>query len=187
MLLALLLPTTHARAQQTQTDATPLIAPFTDVPLNDPAYHALEVLENAGIVSGYFNAGTYGGKREMTRYEFAVIMARLLPALLYPASGVKYDRVLLQAHSELTLKLRQHPEAITAFHILLNEFEPYIVRMVGTDANKLAQQTKAVALAEARLNALQQPFSDIPTSHWAYQSVKTLYEAGVLQGYPLTK
>jgi len=39
----------------------------------------------------------------------------------------------------------------------------------------------AVALGPA---FAQQPFSDVPTSHWAYNAVNTLAEQGLLEGYP---
>jgi len=39
----------------------------------------------------------------------------------------------------------------------------------------------AVALGPA---FAQQPFSDVPTNHWAYNAVNTLAEQGLLEGYP---
>ncbi|HVK07100.1 MAG TPA: S-layer homology domain-containing protein [Armatimonadaceae bacterium] len=52
-------------------------ASFADVPTDHWAYASVEKLRDAGIVIGYPD-GTYGGKRAMTRYEFAVAIARLL-------------------------------------------------------------------------------------------------------------
>lgn len=51
--------------------------PFADVPTDHWAYSAVDRLQKAGIVIGYPDQ-TYGGKRSMTRYEFAVAIARLL-------------------------------------------------------------------------------------------------------------
>ena len=51
--------------------------PFADVPTDHWAYTSVEKLRDAGIVIGYPDM-TYGGKRAMTRYEFAVAIARLL-------------------------------------------------------------------------------------------------------------
>jgi hypothetical protein len=51
--------------------------PFADVPADHWAYAAVDKLQRAGIVIGYPDQ-TYGGKRAMTRYEFAVAIARLL-------------------------------------------------------------------------------------------------------------
>ena len=55
-------------------------APFLDTPTNHWAYEAVQDLAKKGIVIGYPD-GTYGGKRPMTRYEFAVAIDRLLRTL----------------------------------------------------------------------------------------------------------
>jgi hypothetical protein len=62
--------------------AAPAIAqgPFNDVPTDHWAYDAVNQLQKDGIVIGYPD-GTYGGKRAMSRYEFAVAIARLLPMI----------------------------------------------------------------------------------------------------------
>ena len=52
-------------------------APFLDTPTNHWAYEAVQELAKKGIVIGYPD-GTYGGKRPLTRYEFAVALDRAL-------------------------------------------------------------------------------------------------------------
>ena len=52
-------------------------APFLDTPTNHWAYEAVQDLAKKGIVIGYPD-GTFGGKRPMTRYEFAVALDRAL-------------------------------------------------------------------------------------------------------------
>ena len=52
-------------------------APFQDTPTNHWAYEAVQDLAKKGIVVGYPD-GTYGGRRPMTRYEFAVALDRAL-------------------------------------------------------------------------------------------------------------
>lgn len=51
--------------------------PFEDVPRDHWAYQAVQTLQERGVVIGYPD-GTFGGKRAMTRYEFAVAIQRLL-------------------------------------------------------------------------------------------------------------
>ena len=59
--------------------ALPVLAQeFPDVPPDHWAYQAVQELLNAGIVQGYPD-GTYGGKRAMTRYEFAEAVAKAIP------------------------------------------------------------------------------------------------------------
>jgi hypothetical protein len=50
---------------------------FADVPTEHWAYQAVNNLQERGIVIGYPD-GTFGGKRAMTRYEFAVATDRLM-------------------------------------------------------------------------------------------------------------
>ena len=59
-------PSAHAQA-----------APFLDTPTNHWAYEAVQDLAAKHIVIGYPD-GTYGGRRPMTRYEFAVALDRAL-------------------------------------------------------------------------------------------------------------
>lgn len=65
---ALVVTTAHAQA------------PFADVPRDHWAYDAVNTLAQRGLIIGYPD-GTFGGKRAMTRYEFAVVIARMLPQL----------------------------------------------------------------------------------------------------------
>jgi hypothetical protein len=55
-------------------------APFADVPRDHWAYDAVNTLAQRGLIIGYPD-GTFGGKRAMTRYEFAVVIARMIPQL----------------------------------------------------------------------------------------------------------
>ena len=49
----------------------------------------------------------------------------------------------------------------------------------------LAAGVLALAAAFWPVAAAQElPFYDLPTDHWAYESVRNLAELGVLQGYP---
>ena len=58
--------------------ATPAIgASFPDVPSNHWAYEAINELVAAGIIEGYPD-GTYKGQRNLTRYEIAMIVSRVM-------------------------------------------------------------------------------------------------------------
>jgi len=59
--------------------ALPALAanPFVDVPLNHWAYDAVSKLSAAGIIVGYPD-GTFQGSKPVTRYEFAMAVARAL-------------------------------------------------------------------------------------------------------------
>ena len=51
--------------------------PFSDVSTDDWAYQAISDLSDQGVVEGYPD-GTFKGERNMTRYELAQIIARLM-------------------------------------------------------------------------------------------------------------
>ncbi|MDD7073620.1 MAG: S-layer homology domain-containing protein, partial [Dialister sp.] len=51
--------------------------PFSDVTADDWAYQAVSDLSSQGVVEGYPD-GTFKGERNMTRYELAQIVARLM-------------------------------------------------------------------------------------------------------------
>ena len=57
---------------------------FQDVPLTHWAYPALQKLAAAGVLEGYPPTGNFIGQRPMTRYEFAVAIARLLDKIGSP-------------------------------------------------------------------------------------------------------
>ena len=60
---------------------------FPDVPPDHWAYQAVQELVNAGIIEGYPD-GTYGGRRAMTRYEFAQAIARAIPVIQENCKGI---------------------------------------------------------------------------------------------------
>ena len=66
-------------------------AEFQDVPLTHWAYPALQKLAAAGILEGYPPNGNFIGQRPMTRYEFAVAIARLLDKI-QAGQGPKGDQ-----------------------------------------------------------------------------------------------
>lgn len=130
------------------TLSTPAMAqqsgPFADVPADHWAYGAVDTLQKAGIVIGYPD-GTYGGKRAMTRYEFAVAIARLLPLIQNANSGnyaTKDDLAALR--QDIETKLQANSDAIDALQKLVDEFTP--------ELQKLGQD---VAAAKDRLDSLE--------------------------------
>ena len=50
---------------------------FQDVPMDHWAYQSVQTLAETGLVEGYPD-GTFRGQQPLTRYEFAMIVARAL-------------------------------------------------------------------------------------------------------------
>ena len=113
------------------THAQAASGPFADVPTDHWAYQSVDTLQKAGIVIGYPD-GTYGGRRPMTRYEFAVAIARLL-AQIKPTDT-----------SGLEARIAGNTDAINALKQLVNGFQDELTRL-GQD----------VAGINARLDALE--------------------------------
>lgn len=136
--------------------------PFADVPTDHWAYQSVEKLRDAGIVIGYPD-GTYGGRRAMTRYEFATAIARLLQAIppatdlsnyvtkddlktaigSIDTSALAKQSDLDALRAEVTHRLSDDEQAIAALRDLVNQFAPEL-KQLGVD----------VAAANARIDAL---------------------------------
>jgi hypothetical protein len=119
---------------------------FADVPTDHWAYNDVDTLQKAGIVIGYPD-GTYGGKRAMTRYEFATAIARLLPLIPKEPdlSGYATTNQLTALQQDLENKLEQNQAALDALKALVTEFQ--------TELEQLGQDVTAI---KARLDALEQ-------------------------------
>jgi hypothetical protein len=118
------------------------------VPADQWAYQAVDTLQNAGIVIGYPD-GTYGGRRAMTRYEFAVAIARLL-SYSYPNAVGKVELLALQ--TDLNDKLSQNAAAIDALQKLVSGFQPELTQM-GVDVAGVKDRLDAL---EARTAAVEE-------------------------------
>jgi len=127
--------------------------PFADVPADHWAYQSVDTLQKAGIVIGYPD-GTYGGKRAMTRYEFAVAIARLMPLLNQSASNANYATKddLAALRQDLEQKLQSNSDAIEALRKLVDEFGPELTKL-GQDVAAVKDRLDAL---EARVAAVEE-------------------------------
>jgi len=125
------------------TQAKAASGTFADVPADHWAYQAVDTLQKAGIVIGYPD-GTYGGKRAMTRYEFAEAIARLLPLLHTDTSTLATKDDLAAAKADLQSKIDGNSAAIDALKQLVDGFAPELTAL-GQD----------VAAVKARLDSLE--------------------------------
>ena len=115
-----------SHAQDAATGAA--AGPFADVPADHWAYAAVKTLQDAKIVIGYPD-GTYGGRRPMTRYEFATAIARLLPLLNTTNTDVASKEDLAALRSDLEGRLANNEAALAALRSLVNEFAPELEKL----------------------------------------------------------
>ena len=123
---------------------------FADVPADHWAYQAVDTLQKAGIVIGYPD-GTYGGKRAMTRYEFAEAIARLLPVLNTNTSNFATKDDLAAAKADLQSKIDANSAAIDALKQLVDGFAPELTAL-GQDVAAVKARLDSL---EARVSALE--------------------------------
>ena len=127
--------------------------PFADVPTDHWAYAAVDKLQKRGIVIGYPDA-TYGGKRAMTRYEFAVAIARMLDTV-GGSTGTVIDDSKYVKYPDLDgyLKKSDLPNNgdVDALRKLLKEFQPELVTL-GVDLDAARKRLDAL---DARVKALE--------------------------------
>jgi hypothetical protein len=139
-------------AVPTVSHAQAASGPFADVPADHWAYQAVDTLQRAGIVIGYPD-GTYGGKRAMTRYEFAVAIARLLPLIKAPDLSDYATKEDLSALSDdLNAKLAANQAALDALKALVDQFQPELTQL-GQDVADVRQRLDAL---EGRVAAVEE-------------------------------
>jgi hypothetical protein len=123
--------------------ALPALAanPFVDVPLNHWAYDAVQSLAAKGIIVGYPD-GTFGGNRALTRYEFAMAIARAVGYLEQKIEEAGYAT----------------QEDIATLEKLVQEFADELKQLGVTvdDLKKaLGEQSAAIKALEDRVAALE--------------------------------
>jgi len=113
--------------------------PFADTPTNHWAYDAIAELAAKGLVEGYPD-GTFKGDRAMTRYEMAMVVARLLArieSLQIPTQASPPKPEVTRPDIDLTLRL-------------VNEFRA-----------ELAAKNVRLTAVEEELNAIKVKLSNV--------------------------
>jgi archaellum component FlaC len=172
------------------TKETP--TPFSHVPKNHWSYKAVDQLQKDGYLVGY-PENTFSGSRLMTRYEFAIAVARMIPTL--SIGSVSSDKTTQKTEKEFQA-------AVTVIEKLANEYRDELAGL-GVEAELIKREIdNAKSRPTADTNEIHRfrfeavntpnkdseqaptPFSDVPRGHWAYEAVRQLQEAGILKGYP---
>lgn len=155
---------------------------FADVPDKHWAADAVAMLKNSGYPMGYAD-NTFRGDRNITRYELAGMMAKLLsqktgisvsrysnPFTDLPSNNYFYNSVttlaskgIMQGYGDGTFRGEKN---ITRYEMAL------IMAKLLASAN---------ALGGNRISG--NPFSDVPSNHWAYNSLIALASKGIVNAY----
>lgn len=158
--------------------------PFTDVRLGTWPYAAVETLQEAGITVGYPD-GTYGGRRVLTRYDFAVSAARLMAQMSKTGAA--------NPQTDCDKLLRKSPLAVNAGLALLEEFSLELEKLkqdVPSALNLLItlqhQQRQEISMGKIVLtpDQLQSPFADLQNPDPSWHDTDVLQKEGIVLGYP---
>lgn len=148
---------------------------FADVPRTDWVYMAKVYLQQAGVVFG--SPDPFSVNSPMTRLEWATDISELLPGMptkLKPFHSASFlgtgDRV-----QTIEQNLNGNPKAILSLKSLVTRFTPELT-LLGQNMSTVQEWLATLGIPP--------PFSDVPPTHWAYQSVETLRKAGIMIGYP---
>lgn len=125
-------------------------AEFSDVPTTHWAYPALNKLAAAGILEGYPPTGNYIGQRAMTRYEFAVAIARILDRI-QPGAEPFDPTAINNAITALNTRI----DGLRQPDITKAEVNDLIAALRREFADELARLGARVSVLETRVDALE--------------------------------
>ena len=155
---------------------------FADVPENHWAADAVAMLKNYGYPLGYGD-NTFRGDRSITRYELAGMMAKLLgqktgisiSGYSNPFSDLPSNHYFYNSVTTLTAKgiMQGYGDGTFRGDKNITRYEMALLM-----AKLLAS---ADALGGSRLSG--NPFSDVPSNHWAYDSLIALASKGIVNAY----
>jgi hypothetical protein len=152
-----------------------------NVPLSDSAYADIKIFEKAGIVEQCF--GPPLSESGMTRYEFAVAVARLAANLTSNfQERQSYITTPLQAAALERLVQKFRPE-LKEFGVPEFTIEQRMVLSNEVNPPRLQAQFFVRATSSAKPQKIAPPFFDVPKNHWAFAAVEKLRQSGVLLGY----
>ena len=107
--------------------------PFSDVTPNDWAYQAVEDLSEQGVVEGYPD-GTFKGERNITRYEMAQIIARML---------AKEDQLNAEQRATLDKLAGEYADELANLGVRVSNLEKKVGNLYWSGDARMRYQDKA--------------------------------------------
>ena len=112
--------------------------PFSDVTPNDWAYQAVEDLSEQGVVEGYPD-GTFKGERNITRYEMAQIIARML---------AKEDQLNAEQRATLDKLAGEYADELANLGVRVSNLEKKVGNLYWSGDARMRYQDNAVDAAD---------------------------------------
>ena len=112
--------------------------PFSDVTPNDWAYQAVESLSEQGVVEGYPD-GTFKGERNITRYEMAQIIARML---------AKEDQLNAEQRATLDKLAGEYADELANLGVRVSNLEKKVGNIYWSGDARMRYQDNAIDAAD---------------------------------------
>ena len=154
--------------------------PFSDVPAGHWAYNAVTMLAAEGINEGYGD-GTFRGDNNITRYEAATMLSKIL---------TKSRNVSVTGG---TMKFSDVPSGHWAYRHVSILATMGISKGYGDGTFRGDKNITRYEMALMIANLVEQdldgsikkvnPFTDVPSEHWAGEAVTILAAKGINEGY----
>ena len=112
--------------------------PFSDVTPSDWAYQAVVDLSEQGVVEGYPD-GTFKGERNITRYEMAQIIARML---------AKEDQLNAEQRATLDKLAGEYADELANLGVRVSNLEKKVGNLYWSGDARMRYQDKAVDAAD---------------------------------------
>ena len=113
--------------------------PFSDVSTDDWAYQAVSDLSDQGVVEGYPD-GTFKGERNITRYELAQIIARLM---------AKEDQLNAEQRATLDKLAGEYADELANLGVRVSNLEKKVGNIYWSGDARMRYQDKAVDKADS--------------------------------------
>ena len=108
--------------------------PFSDVSTDDWAYQAVSDLSDQGVVEGYPD-GTFKGERNITRYELAQIIARLM---------AKEDQLNAEQRATLDKLAGEYADELANLGVRVSNLEKKVGNLYWSGDARMRYQDKAL-------------------------------------------
>ena len=152
--------------------------PYADVPEKHWAYDAVMTLASQGISEGYGD-GSFRGDKNITRYEAATMIAKMLAS-----NGVSSGK---SGKSFSDIPAAHWARNSVMFLSGASISQGYSDNTFRGDRNITRYEMAVMVAKMISINGISptgaNPFSDIPSDHWALDSVKLLASKGINEGY----
>ena len=112
--------------------------PFSDVSTDDWAYQAVSDLSDQGVVEGYPD-GTFKGERNITRYELAQIIARLM---------AKEDQLNAEQRATLDKLAGEYADELANLGVRVSNLEKKVGNIYWSGDARMRYQDKSVDKAD---------------------------------------